>query len=88
MPNTTSLEEAFSLTVVFKGRELEIPGTLRISAYTHEFILTVSGIQLLIEKDDEQNLRAFLPAEELKKGSTIDISLVALIVSELSKALE
>lgn len=82
------MEETFILTVVFKGRELEIPGTLRVSVYTHQFILTVSGIQLVIEKDDEQNLRAFLPAEELKKGSTIDSGLVALIVSELSKALE
>jgi hypothetical protein len=81
------LEESFVLTVNYKGTELDIPGILRISAYTHQFILSVSGTQLVIEKDDEQNLRAFLPAEEITKGSTIDSKLVSLIVAELSKVL-
>jgi hypothetical protein len=82
------LEESFVLTVLYKGKELDIPGILRVSAYTHQFILTVSGTQLVIEKDDEQNLRAFLPADEITKGRTIESDLVSLIMGELLKVLD
>jgi hypothetical protein len=82
------LEETFSLTVHFKDQDIEIPGILRVSAYTHQFVLTVTGIQLVVEKDDEQNLRAFLPNDEIQKGNSIDKGLVTLIVAGLAKALE
>jgi len=52
------MSESYKLDILYKGIQHEISCTLRISKYTYQFLCTAGSSEIIIEKDDEGNLRA------------------------------
>jgi hypothetical protein len=52
------MSEPFTLDILYKGVQHEVTCTLRVSAYTYQFICQTGNSQIILEKDDQGNLRA------------------------------
>ena len=63
------MSETFTLNFLFKDVQQEVTCTLRASAYTYQFLCTVGNSELILEKDDEGNLRA-LDADPFSRQKT------------------
>ena len=81
------MEESFTITVLHKGTEKELTGRLRISAYTHQFLFNIGDAEVILEKDDEGNFRAIIPAVISNAGPKPDPSLVRALIEEMEKAM-
>jgi hypothetical protein len=82
------MEESFTITVLHQGVEKEMEGRLRISAYTHQFLFTIGDVEVVLEKDDEGNFRAFIPAAFTDAGIKTDPSLIRALIGEMEKAMK
>ncbi|MDP4131560.1 MAG: hypothetical protein Q8918_14625 [Bacteroidota bacterium] len=82
------MEELFTITILHNGVEKELAGKLRISAYTHQFIFTIGESEIVVEKDDEGNLRALTASSSSGKPQNIDPSLVQALINEMGKEIE
>lgn len=81
------MSESFTLDILYKGIKQEITCTLRVSAYTYQFLCSTGSSQVVLEKDDEGNLRAIEAdpfAANIKKP---DPGLVRALMEEMEKIL-
>jgi hypothetical protein len=62
------MDQHFSIPVTYKGEEMQFEARFQIWAYGRRFYVTVDGVEVLFEQDEEGSIRAILPAEE--KGKT------------------
>lgn len=81
------MEESFTITVLHNGKEKEMTGRLRISAYTHQFLFNIGDAEIILEKDDEGNFRAIIPVVISNAGPKPDPSLVSALIEEMEKAM-
>jgi hypothetical protein len=82
------MSDSFTLNFLFKETRQEISCRLRASAYTYQFLCTVGENELIVEKDDEGNLRA-LDAEPFSSGKTKpEPGLVRAIIAEMERILQ
>lgn len=51
------MEESFDLPVVYNGEELEFKMRFVVSGFVSRFHILVHDVELVFEKDDEQNFR-------------------------------
>jgi hypothetical protein len=58
------MSEQFELPVSFKGEKWMLPAEFMNMGYTHRIKITVNGITLLFEPDEEKNYRAILDNTE------------------------
>jgi hypothetical protein len=72
------MPEAFTLNFMYKGSPQSIECTLRISAYTYQFLCTIDGIEMILEKDDEGNFRAMESNPFAVKNQKPDPALILL----------
>ena len=82
------MEELFTITVLHNGMEKELQGRLRISAYTHQFLFDIGDAEIILEKDDEGNFRALMPAASSEKAKKTDPSLIRALLAEMEKRLK
>jgi hypothetical protein len=82
------LEETFTISVMHKGVEKELTGRLRISAYTHQFLFTVGGAEIILEKDDEGKFRVLNSSVSSGPGQNPDASLIRALVEEMEKLMK
>ena len=71
-------KNAFKIPVEFQGKELAFDAEYLHKGYINQIQVDVFGMIVLIEKDDEGNLRALLA--DIKDESSIDKDLVKEIV--------
>lgn len=79
------MEESFTITILHKGEEKELAGRLRVSAYTHQFLFTIDGSEIILEKDDEGNFRALAAAAFSESARQADPSLIQALISTMEK---
>jgi len=80
------MNEPFYITVLHKGAEINLPAQLELLGYTYRFRVTVEGGEIFIEKDEEGEYRAILPAGS-KLNGTIDTTLLQAIISSIKTIL-
>ncbi len=82
------MEDRFELPVVFKEQQLLFPTFLKVTGYTHKFVIEIEGQDIFFEPDEERNYRAVVPYEEIGKNKSINPELlksIALAIEELVK---
>lgn len=79
-------EDEFSLELEIKGKPVVVKGHLRKSAFTYQFLFQLGDAELIVEKDDHGELRAFAPGV-IAGGPSPDQQLVKAIVAEMEKLL-
>lgn len=76
------MADTFTLTVPYKGKEMEFEGELRILGYTYKIAMQVQGAEVLLEPDEEGKLRVALSNLEDRKMNW-DRDLLAAIAHQL-----
>jgi hypothetical protein len=85
---TLSVPETFVLHFLYKGIMQEVACTLRVSSYTYQLLCTVGNTEIIIEKDDEGNLRALDPDSVSGKNQKTDPGLIKALVEEMERVLQ
>jgi len=81
------MSESFILEFDYKGIPQKIDCTLRVSAYTYQFLCSTDKSEIIVEKDDEGNLRAMEADPFSKKPDKINPGLVQALMKELERIL-
>ena len=81
------MAEAFTVNFLYKGVPQEIHCTLRVSAYTYQFLCVIGSTELILEKDDEGNLRALEADPFSAKNKKPDPALVKTLIGEMERIL-
>jgi hypothetical protein len=82
------MPESFTLNFLYQGVPQEIECTLRVSAFTYQFLFTTDGIEMIVERDDEGNLRAIEAAPFSNKNKKPDPAFIRAAMSELERILQ
>lgn len=82
------MSEVFTLSILYKGIPQEIKCTLRVSTYTYQFLCTTSNSEIILEKDDEGNLRAIAVDPFSNSQPKPEPGLVKALLSEMEKILQ
>jgi hypothetical protein len=80
---TSLMSESFILHFLYKGIQQEVTCTLRVSTYTYQFLCSVGGNEIILEKDDEGNFRALETNPFADKGHKPDPGLVLALMDEM-----
>jgi hypothetical protein len=79
--------ENFTFSFLYKGIPREISCRLRASAFTYQFLCTTGETELILEKDDEGNMRALEADPFSKKSQKTDSGLVKALIQEMERIL-
>jgi hypothetical protein len=82
------MADGFILNFSYKGVQEEIECSLRVSTYTYQFLCSIAGTDMIMEKDDEGNLRAMEADPFSNKGIKPDPGLVRAVMDELERVLQ
>ena len=82
------MAESYNLDILYKGVQHEISCTLRVSAYTYQFLCTSGNSQIILEKDDEGNLRAMEADPFSAKVQRPDPGFVKALMAEMERILQ
>jgi len=82
------MNESFTVNFLFREVPQEINCTLRQSAYTYQFLCTVGNSELILEKDDEGNLRVLDADPFSQKKQKPDPALVRALLEEMERILQ
>ena len=77
------MEHNFELPVLHKGEELILNGRLVPTAYSYKLFIVVNGVELIIEKDDEGELRVL--TQEGEEKQLPDKALIADVLDALQQ---
>ena len=69
--------DLFELPVEYKGKEMLFPTELLPMGFTHKIKVTVDGIEILFEPDEERNYRAMITDAEMHKHDHLNKPLFA-----------
>jgi hypothetical protein len=81
------MSDSFTLHYLHKGVPEEVVCSLRVSRFTYQFLCTLDGTDIIIEKDDEGNLRVMEAEPFSGKGKTPDLLQIKAIKDELERIL-
>ncbi len=79
------MDEPFIITITYKGAEQGFTAILQVLGYTHRFHVSVEGIEVIFERDEEGQYRAVIPPE--KETKKIDTLLLQSIAKEIENIL-
>jgi hypothetical protein len=82
------MPESFTLNFIFKDTVQEVTCTLRASAYTYQFLCKIGNSEMILEKDDEGNLRALESDPFSAKKTKPDPGLVRAMIAEMERILQ
>jgi hypothetical protein len=82
------MPEDFTLNFLYKGVQQEIHCTLRASTYTYQFLCVIDNTEMILEKDDEGNLRALQADPFSTKNKKPDPVLVKTLIGEMERILQ
>lgn len=82
------MPDTFILNMLHKGVPQEITCTLRVSAYTYQFLCTAGNTEIVLEKDNEGNLRAMESDPFSNKKQKPDPVLVRALMDEMERILQ
>ncbi len=80
------MEDMFMLPVIYNGEEKEFEVKLIPYTYTYRFEVTINGVEVQFEPDEEQNYRALLTHEQLQmQNNRLDINLLEVVAGHLKE---
>jgi hypothetical protein len=82
------MPEDFTLNFMYKDLPQEVHCTLRASAFTYQFLCTIDQTEMILEKDDEGNLRAIQADPFSGKNKKPDPALVKTVIEEMERILQ
>jgi hypothetical protein len=82
------MPESFTLNFLYKGVPHQINCVLRVSAYTYQFLCELDKNELVVEKDDEGNLRVIRTDPFSKNNIKTDPGLVRALLTEMKRILD
>lgn len=77
------MPESFELPVDFEGKELSFPAELITTGFTHKIKVTVEGIDIFFEPDEEKNYRATVGDIDREKASRLHKAILQAISETL-----
>ncbi len=81
------MSDSFTLHYLYKGIPEEIVCSLRVSRFTYQFLCKLDDTDIIIEKDDEGNLRVMEAEPFSGKGRKPDVLKIKAIMNELERIL-
>ena len=81
------MDEPFTLTVPYKGKQHEFETELLVTGYTYKFRILINDTEVFFERDDEGNFRALAPNAEAKQLQSLDAGLMQAIAHQLEEIL-
>jgi hypothetical protein len=82
------MPDDFTLNFLYKGIPQQINCVLRVSAFTYQFLCEVGKNELVVEKDDEGNLRVLKADPFTNPDTKLDPGLVRALLTEMERILE
>jgi hypothetical protein len=73
------MDELFSITLGYRGREYSFEARLVTVGYTHKFLVMINGIEVIYEPDEERNYRALLNEVDQAKVRDVDRELIKVV---------
>ena len=77
------MSETFDLPLWYNGKEMFLPAELLPMGFTHKIKVTVDGLDILFEPDEERNYRAVITEADRDKAGHINKALLEVIVETL-----
>jgi len=77
------MDEPFTLTVPYKGKQQEFETELMVTGYTYKFRTMVNGTEVFFERDDAGEFRALAPNADAKQLQSLDPGLLQAIAQQL-----
>lgn len=78
------MEEPFTITVNYKGKEQDYEAQLHVRGYSYHIRVLVDGMDVDYERDDEGAFRAMVPFENMgKEAGKYDVELLKTISQKL-----
>jgi len=77
------MPESFELPVDFEGGELSFPAELITTGFTHKIKVTIEGINIFFEPDEEKNYRATAADADRDKAGRLNKRLLQAISETL-----
>lgn len=82
------MPEGFSLEFDYKGAVEKMDCTLRVSSYGYQILCSAENVTLIIERDDEGNLRAREADPFSKNTKKMSTGYIQAMMKELDRILQ
>ena len=73
------MDEPFSITVDYHGKEYSFEARLVTVGYTHKFVVMINGMEVIYEPDEERNYRAIINVADQVKVNDTDRELIKAV---------
>ena len=73
------MDRSFAITVSLNDHEYSFDARLVTIGYTHKFIVTINGIEVFYEPDEERHYRAILQNPQQNSIKDKDIELIKAV---------
>lgn len=80
------MDNTFELDVEYNGTTYAFEGVLLIHGYMHKIELTIQGVKVFFEPDEERNYRALLSMQDIKEHQ-LDVGLIKATAQRLDSLL-
>jgi hypothetical protein len=78
----------FTLHFLYKGIPREIYCTLKANAYSYRILCKIDSKEIILEKDEEGNLRVLQADPFSGNDGKPDMALVKILIEEMEKVLQ
>ena len=78
------METSFELPVHYKGQDIELPMRLVSFGYTYRFVVQAGEAEIVIEKDEQGELRALIDPEQVHVRQ-VDAALIEAIMNSIQQ---
>jgi len=82
------MDEPFEIPVSYKGQELLFPARLLNVGFTHKFLVTIDGLELFFEQDNNGKYRAMANASNQVDVKDFDTELLKAIAESIESILK
>lgn len=82
------MDEPFEIPVLYKGQELLFPARLSIVGYSRKFLVTIDGLELFFEQDNNGKYRAMANASNQVDVKDFDTELLKAIAESIESILK
>jgi hypothetical protein len=81
------MDEPFEIPVSYKGQELLFPARLLNVGFAHKFLVTINGLELFFELDNNGKYRAMANASNQVEMKNLDTDLLKAIAESIESIL-
>ena len=79
------MDESFEIPFNFQGEEMQVPAEFQPLGYTYRIKITIQGITVFFEPDEEKNYRAVIMPGEQENSKNLPNGLLETISEKLQE---